>query len=404
MSGLKYVGWSAAGLVGPVTLAFLVDRFGLKRTFIILGAAVTNISPLALLLKTPEAAGCDCFRRLFFPRSGAVNINSRLLAGGPQPKYTESRETHEAQITICSVGTALQVCTQGPETTYTTSTSVEVELRGNPQCSTRSQQAAPKNGGGSSLHSRQNLENDPPNLVPTDEISSQLPEASALGCSPENSTTSSPCSLRTLFRARAFYVLLATYVVLDYTTFAVRATFVAYAMDKGLTRVVSESLIMYDAIGGLLGRLVLPLLCDLFRVARGAAVAFSLATLSACLAALTFFTSHPAVASIVVAASLPTGFLLAMKPVLIGDYLGVKMFAATWGLTGTCTVPLLLVNPVITGATSIFFRVASTGQSKTGALDIEGGSEKLREKGTYLSRGIQNGCLTQLKLSNVEKN
>ncbi|XP_077511538.1 uncharacterized protein LOC144121943 [Amblyomma americanum] len=109
---------------------------------------------------------------------------------------------------------------------------------------------------------------------------------------------------------------------------------------------------MYDAIGGLLGRLVLPLLCDLFRVARGAAVAFSLATLSACLAALTFFTSHPAVASIVVAASLPTGFLLAMKPVLIGDYFGVKMFAATWGLTGTCTVPLLLVNPVITG----FFR------------------------------------------------
>ncbi|KAL1481640.1 hypothetical protein MTO96_015326 [Rhipicephalus appendiculatus] len=91
IDSLKYVGSAAAGVVGPVSLAFLVQRYGLNRALILLGVVVMNISPLTLFLKTPEAAGCDCFRKILSPKSRRLTITSRLLDGNVPIKYSEPR-------------------------------------------------------------------------------------------------------------------------------------------------------------------------------------------------------------------------------------------------------------------------------------------------------------------------
>ncbi|KAH9377603.1 hypothetical protein HPB48_011124 [Haemaphysalis longicornis] len=68
VSGLKYLGWSASGLVFPVILSALVDIYGLQGTLFLSGGLVLNIVPIVFLLRKPThtmTSRCCGFRRDF---------------------------------------------------------------------------------------------------------------------------------------------------------------------------------------------------------------------------------------------------------------------------------------------------------------------------------------------------
>ncbi|XP_037564771.2 uncharacterized protein LOC119444442 [Dermacentor silvarum] len=127
---------------------------------------------------------------------------------------------------------------------------------------------------------------------------------------------------------------------------------VAYAVDKGSPLPLADSLIMYAAVSGVVGRLSLPLASDTLGLSRDVFVASNLLVMALCLALLAEVAAHALVTVLVVGVSLAAGSVLSMKPVLVAEYVGVRMMTATWGVMGVLMVPLLLTGPLIVG----FFR------------------------------------------------
>ncbi|KAH9377600.1 hypothetical protein HPB48_011127 [Haemaphysalis longicornis] len=310
-------------------MSLLVVNFGLKRTFILLGVVVMNVSPLALFLKAPEVLCCSCHK------AAHLTPTSRLLKGQPYPKYVEenSKKDRTACIKNSSASQPQEERNDRNSHLYTKKVASISESVGKDLSVTKTtdENRAIKLTGASTISELPHL---------------NVPYKRQGGVSHAVSVRQ---GLGKAMKTAVFYVIVAVYVIFDYTSVAVRATFVAFAMDKGSLRHEAESLIMYEAFGGLVGRLVLPWLSDTLRLRRGVATAACLAALSACLALLTGATSHVAVALVVVASSLPTGFIASMKPVMMADYIGLENLGATWSLAGAFTVPLLLANPAIIG-------------------------------------------------------
>ncbi|KAL1475410.1 hypothetical protein MTO96_037308 [Rhipicephalus appendiculatus] len=109
---------------------------------------------------------------------------------------------------------------------------------------------------------------------------------------------------------------------------------VAYAVDKGAELPLADSLVMYAAVSGIVGRLSLPMVSDTLGLSRDVFAACNLLVVALCLALLAEVSSHALVTTLVVGVSLSAGSVLAMKPVLVAEYVGVAMMTATWGVMG----------------------------------------------------------------------
>ncbi|KAL1474240.1 hypothetical protein MTO96_038137 [Rhipicephalus appendiculatus] len=127
---------------------------------------------------------------------------------------------------------------------------------------------------------------------------------------------------------------------------------VAYAVDKGAELPLADSLVMYAAVSGIVGRLSLPMVSDTLGLSRDVFAACNLLVVALCLALLAEVSSHALVTTLVVGVSLSAGSVLAMKPVLVAEYVGVAMMTATWGVMGVLMVPVVLTGPSLVG----FFR------------------------------------------------
>ncbi|KAH7956840.1 hypothetical protein HPB52_012838 [Rhipicephalus sanguineus] len=127
---------------------------------------------------------------------------------------------------------------------------------------------------------------------------------------------------------------------------------VAYAVDKGSQLALADSLVMYAALSGIVGRLSLPLVSDTLGLSRGVFAACNLVVVALCMALLAEVSSHALVTTLLVGVSLSAGSVLAMKPVLVAEYVGVAMMTATWGVMGVLMVPVVLTGPLLVG----FFR------------------------------------------------
>ncbi|KAL3245424.1 hypothetical protein MRX96_017984 [Rhipicephalus microplus] len=338
IDSLKYVGSTAAGVLGPVSLAFMVQGYGLNRALILLGVLVMNISPLTVLLKAPEAAGCECFHKLLHLKSRRLTITSRLLDGKIPLEYSEPTYSE-----------SFQGINQPFDAGYSTFTSMQLSIR----------RVQPSEELHEDLHCSLDQRLERNESKPASEIVSsnvtapedcserpvaQAPQRGSNKHLLENSVS--------VFKLWKFYALALIYAVVDYTNFAFKTTMVAYAIDKGISQANSEYLIIYDAIGSLIGQLVLTRLLSYVHLRQGTAYALGLVTLSASLVALSFLSSQTAVIYIVIAASLPWGILRAIKQDMAAHFLGTDMSGAAWIITGTYVLPFILTCPVLTG----FFR------------------------------------------------
>ncbi|KAL1421840.1 hypothetical protein MTO96_022758 [Rhipicephalus appendiculatus] len=98
--------------------------------------------------------------------------------------------------------------------------------------------------------------------------------------------------------------------------------------------------------------MVVPYVSDKIANSRCPFTAASLAVTAACLLLISLVNHYGVLAGLTTLVGVCEGYLLCIRWVLIGDYLGVQTLAAFSGLLGAASVPALLSAPSIIG----FFR------------------------------------------------
>ncbi|KAH8038827.1 hypothetical protein HPB51_003330 [Rhipicephalus microplus] len=156
-----------------------------------------------------------------------------------------------------------------------------------------------------------------------------------------------------LLRNSLFYVLLIAFMTIDYMMTMVDTTIVEYGIDKGVATLKdANQLQTFTATGQLTGRIVVPFISDKVANSRCPFTAASLALAAACLLLISRVNHFGLLSALTALLGVCEGYLLCIKGVLIGDYLGVQTLAAVLGLLGVASIPALLSAPSFIG----FFR------------------------------------------------
>ncbi|KAH7959622.1 hypothetical protein HPB49_012544 [Dermacentor silvarum] len=156
-------------------------------------------------------------------------------------------------------------------------------------------------------------------------------------------------------------------VAIDYTVAVFPATIVDYALDKGSARSQADLSVSYCAPAELMGRVALPLIADSGLVSRTTLVSVNFFLLAGTFLALPATCSFLSYILVCACATMFSGCLMSMKPVVIADYFGIDAVATAWGFAGVTLLPLLLCSPTITG----YFR--DTKGSYDGLYQLQAG-------------------------------
>ncbi|XP_042146117.1 monocarboxylate transporter 1-like [Ixodes scapularis] len=151
------------------------------------------------------------------------------------------------------------------------------------------------------------------------------------------------------FQKPIFYVVILYSLLGDYSSLTFQTTFVDYAMDKGFSLTVAESLVMYNSTIALLGGLVIPLIADWKFLRRSTLVTISCFVLACALLILPHVRSFSALFVTALFAAMFLGTNASIKTVLMADYLGVDGISTCWAILGPAAVPVWLCNPAIIG-------------------------------------------------------
>ncbi|KAL1468404.1 hypothetical protein MTO96_025448 [Rhipicephalus appendiculatus] len=169
---------------------------------------------------------------------------------------------------------------------------------------------------------------------------------------PEKKILPESCSLKEvleLFYAPAFYVLLVTVVIGDYTNLEFSATIVDYGIDKGIDLDNAKHLVTFSAIGQVVGRVVVPLQADFSPFMRHFLYTLSFLALCCCMVALPYVSAWPTVLALSTVIGASEGYIICIKYVLLAEYLGVDRTAVAIGMIGILMMPALLISPRILG-------------------------------------------------------
>ncbi|XP_037514081.1 monocarboxylate transporter 12-like [Rhipicephalus sanguineus] len=153
----------------------------------------------------------------------------------------------------------------------------------------------------------------------------------------------------TVFCMPAFYIILVTIIVGDFTAVEVYGTLVDYSIDKGIAADSAKHMITLSSVGQVVGRIVAPLVADCVPSTRRPMYSISLAVTCACLIAMPHVYSFVAVVLLSTVTGVAQGYILCLKFVLIAEFMGVERTAACSGIIGVITVPLYLVSPTLIG-------------------------------------------------------
>lgn len=152
-----------------------------------------------------------------------------------------------------------------------------------------------------------------------------------------------------LLKNPVLYLLVITFGVGEYISITFETTVLDYAVDKGSLKSKAEHVIVYVAAAEMAGRLVVPFFWDRAGFRRSLLVAICLVVEATCLVAMPHATSFGEVVATAVATGLPAGCVVAMKPVLLSDCLGVQKLSICWGIAGIAMLPVALGGPLLIG-------------------------------------------------------
>ncbi|XP_077511337.1 monocarboxylate transporter 14-like isoform X2 [Amblyomma americanum] len=310
-TGLKFLGISLSGIVGPSLLSYLAFEYGLGGALILTGGMALNLIPLSLLLR--YARPTECLSRKARSAPGHLVNEGNGTAYGTTDRTEASSGCRDV---IKPPECAPQKVYEKSGDNVSTSTDVLGTIV------TAGLARKPQECMGGPPDSLQRS-------VTSEGIVSQVTRV-----------LKSPC----------FYVLLVAMVSADFTLPLFTSTIVDYARDKGVPLSTAAQLVIFQCLGGFLGRLAIPVIADRVAHSRSPIAALSLALLSLAFWLMPHVGGIWAVGAVTFVAGIQQGYLNAFKPVLVADSLGVESVAASWGLMGLATVPLLFCEPSIVGA------------------------------------------------------
>lgn len=334
-TSFKYAGWAASGIIGPTLIGYIADNYGTQGALLLVGAMALHAVPLVMLLSDPQPLKMPTWCAKLSvrkPRTPTALNDVNCLAGSAEltpkrPLLTgclTRRYNTNGDLNTGSLGE--QKPTEKETTTHSNVKIVVTDvtrLDVSNLCSANG--AQPGNCQKKPVSAKQ-MKVDSPSL---------------LG------------HYGALLRTPVFYVLLIAFMTIDYTMTMVDTTIVEYGIDKGVATLKdAKQLQTYTAAGQLVGRIVVPFVSDKIANSRCPFTAASLALAAACLLLISRVNHFGALAALTALVGACEGYLLCIKGVLIGDYLGAETLAAVCGLLGVASIPALLSAPSIIG----FFR------------------------------------------------
>ncbi|XP_077534528.1 uncharacterized protein LOC144146447 [Haemaphysalis longicornis] len=185
-------------------------------------------------------------------------------------------------------------------------------------------------------------------------------ENKSLSCGVQVSKTSTnirahqdvPVKRLACFKMLPFYVMVTFSIIAEYTAASFSMTIVDYSVDKGSQLQDAKQILLYNGLGQLLGRVVVPFASDKIAHSRCPITVLSMSTAAACFLVLPHISAFKSVASLAVIVGLTQGYVMCIRPVLVADYMGVARLTFCTGMTGLTGIPLHLGGPYIVG----FFR------------------------------------------------
>ncbi|XP_077511347.1 uncharacterized protein LOC144121813 isoform X2 [Amblyomma americanum] len=313
---LILVAWSVSGIYAPAVLTCLHDVYALQGGLLICGALILHAVPLSMLLKNPLFLELGCLK----------NVLSRL--------YTQ---------TLCKANG-----------NYVKRTSLPVDEPSPGQLNTLADDNArvPGELPRASLISLQPCPTciEEADLCSSKRGSFQQPNVS---CTTKSAQTFGVLKASVLLlRDPAFYVFLAATVVGEYSLMAFAMTIVDYAMDKGVKLDFAVQLVVFGALGHILGRLFIVPLSDWVPCFRYPLFAMSFVIEALCTLAMPHVFTVTSIVALRIAETVVQGFAGAVRGILLVHYLGIKTVATCTGLFGFALIPLSLSSASMIG----FFR------------------------------------------------
>ncbi|XP_077507938.1 monocarboxylate transporter 13-like [Amblyomma americanum] len=154
------------------------------------------------------------------------------------------------------------------------------------------------------------------------------------------------------FRKIPFYPLVFYCITSEYIFITFTATVVAYAEDKGFQLVSGKQTLVYNAMGLLVGRVVIPFACDKIVHSRCPVAVASFMAAGACFLSLPHASTFGGLAAVATVMGVGQGYILCIKSVIISDYMHVTGLSFCAGVGGLLSIPLWMSGPSIIG----FFR------------------------------------------------
>ncbi|XP_065286700.1 monocarboxylate transporter 9-like isoform X2 [Dermacentor albipictus] len=371
-SGIKYAGYSLASLLFPMILTLLKDAYGFRGSMLVYAAITMNATALTLLLKEPPWEINARNRKTESSNEESRSISSITTAtldhAVPKPLAfrvgtgSNGLGSAESIKTVSSLVPNDVTLVDFIDNWVTRPEELEINsCRSSNEYPT--QQANNANIVNHWLHiskfpgkkERTNKmaymadgmkEERKATRVNEDETSN---EANRINLRKSPPSCSSFGEIGSLLSKPRFYACMLAVVAMDYTMVIFPATIVDYALDKGSSRSHADLAVMYCSPAEMFGRIVLPLISDYSIVSRTTLVSASFFLLAASMLALPATPSFLAYILVCACATMLTACLVAMKPVVIADYIGIKSVATTWGFAGLTLLPLFLCSPHIIG-------------------------------------------------------
>ncbi|CAN7987018.1 unnamed protein product, partial [Ixodes hexagonus] len=145
-----------------------------------------------------------------------------------------------------------------------------------------------------------------------------------------------------IFKSIMFYVLLASWLVLNYNFDVFFATLIDFAIDKGISLSDALSLLSYLSITDLLGRVFLPLLADRKYVRRSTLSLLNFLCMGTGIVVLPLVTSYASLLAVCLFTAMFMGSAITMHGVLMADYIGLERLAVAYSIVGAVCGPVLI--------------------------------------------------------------
>ncbi|KAH9377793.1 hypothetical protein HPB48_018929 [Haemaphysalis longicornis] len=347
-NAIKFVGWSASGVAGPLVLSSLASSYGLGGTLLLSASIALHAVPLVMLVQSPRPLILNCLQCTSVTcetRSGQnVTLDeeksdlqrsvtkSSLSANNRHRSSSHDTEFRKGLDTVYQLSTVYSISAVGDTTAVSTSLPSCLCARGS--CICVASRATHKDSKVFCVHNTF--------LTMQDQCQQKTPTK-------QSTLMENLSGQLTLFRDPVFYILLTAFALCDCTVSMHTTTTVDYGLDKGIALEDATLVITYSYLGQILGRTLLPWASDTvangrckFAVACYCGAAVSYGILSAA-------RSLPVFVALNVTLGLFEGFVTCIRSVLVSEYLGIDRLPAFFGFQGIALLPLCLSEPAIIG-------------------------------------------------------